>query len=163
MHSEDYHTFMHGVHTDKQAVTVLTHPPCQKTMHIVWSGGDPVVFFQNNDKWVGLTETGSPYIHLSAVGHADSGALQWKLRIEREDVREYLLAVEQQITWIDVTNRVPGALLNSRVCMFEFRTFQTAQGEVACKWRVNKKYVYDDIQISAKTRNAVLDSMVTLY
>lgn len=162
MHPADYHAFMHGVCTSTEDVIVFTRIPHERTMHIVWEKGeDAVVFFQNGDNWVGLSEeTGNPYIYLSAVDHTDSGALQWKLRVKREEASGNLFASELRTPWIDVTDRVPGALLNSKVSMFEFRTFHTAHGEVACKWRVNKKYVYDDAQISAKTRNAVLDSMV---
>ena len=129
-------------------------------MHIAWGNGDPMVFFQKGHQWMGLSNAGTPYIHLVAVDHSDNGALQWKLRVDTGENEGHLIAVEQQIPWIDITDRVPDARLSSKVSTFELRTFYTAKGTIACKWRVNKKYVYDDAQISTKTRNAVLDTML---
>jgi len=55
-------------------------------------------FFRKvTSEWMGLSNAGTPYIHLVAVDNSDNGALQWKLRVDMGENEGHLTAVEQQI------------------------------------------------------------------
>ena len=80
----DYHTCMHGLHTATEEVTVFTPHSCAENhaRRVGRRRPDGFFFRKVASEWMGLSNAGTPYIHLVAVDHSDNGALQWKLRVD---------------------------------------------------------------------------------
>jgi len=125
-------------------------------IYLVHAEEGVVVFFRtNNDQWSGLNDEGNPFIFCKSVDHVDSGALKWTLQVGHGTVT----AIERHPIWVDMSHRIPATQLRD-VSKLEWRVFRDISGDVASKWRINNKFIYEDNQISTYAKNAVLDSMI---
>ena len=154
-----YRALLHSFpHVERELV--ITPSGAYKEMFVMYEeeeSMDPMVFLrdESSGEWSGLDAHSCPFLFMKHVDHTDIGALRWTLSGDRT----LTYVVEQYVPWIDMTSCISCAGLE-HTTKLEMRTYHTTRGEVHCKWRLNGVYIYDDNDVGAHTRHAVLDSMI---
>jgi hypothetical protein len=69
--------------------------------------------------------------------------------------------MEQYPVWFDMTHCIPQTRFRN-VFSLEWCVFRDISGKIVNKWRIDKRFVYDDNQVSTHTKNVVLDSMIEM-